>query len=98
MTTANEVAALFANVAEWQADAAVIMGDLGARRAALLAQAKRMKMTAGVKRLLTLPPMPGAEPVAATAPGPYPGTTGAQDGDGLDKAVDLTPIPALVRK
>ena len=68
----SQLSDLLAKCEAWTADAAMAMHSLSVRRAALLKDAKRLKMVAACKAILVAPKMGGEEPAASVAPGPYP--------------------------
>ena len=68
----SQLSDLLAKCEAWTADAAMAMHSLSVRRAALLKDAKRLKMVAACKAILVAPKMGGEEPAAGVAPEPYP--------------------------
>ena len=88
----NPLTELLARCETWNADAAMAIHSLSVRRAALLKDAKRLKMVAACKAILVAPKMGGEEPAASVAPEPYPSQQLAQ----ADANLDI--IPALQRK
>ena len=74
----NPLTELLAKCEAWTADAAMAMHSLSVRRAALLKEAKRLKMVAACKAILVAPKMGGEEPVAAEAPAAHHVTTAVQ--------------------
>ena len=68
MTTIRE---LLDAADKWSIDAAVAVHELNTRRAAILKDAKRLKVAGVVKGQLVYPKL-GGEPVAPEPPGPFP--------------------------
>lgn len=66
----SQLSDLLAKCEQWTADAAMAMHSLSVRRAALLKEAKRLKMVAACKAILVAPKMGGEEPGVAAVPTP----------------------------
>ena len=87
--------ALLNDITEWQADA----GALVRRRSALLARARKLRMTAAVKPLLAVPR--AGEPEAAEAPSAYPGVESALKLKAVGDAAEVPDpldVPAALRR